>query len=67
MIQIVSESKYAVLSPDNRISTGREQLNFVDDTFSEKHSNFADAFSDECAPFIEIFGCNMYTPLQVRV
>ena len=46
MIQIVYESKYTVLHPDNMISTGGKQLDFVDDTFSENHSSFADASSD---------------------
>ena len=64
MIQIVSGSKYAVLDPDNRISTDGEQLEFVDDTFGEIDSSFADAFRDECAPFIGVFGCDMRAPLQ---
>jgi hypothetical protein len=64
MIQIVSRSKYAVLDADNRISTSREQLDFVDDTFSENDSSFADTWPDECAPFIGIFGCDMRAPLQ---
>ena len=67
MIQIVSGSKYAVLDPDNKISTGREQLDFVDDTFGENDSSFADTFPDECAPCIGVFGCDMRAPLQGKI
>jgi hypothetical protein len=67
MIQIVSGSKYAVLDPNIRISTGREQLDFVDDTFGENDSSFADTFPDECAPCIGVFGCDMRAPLQGKI
>ena len=63
MIQIVSGSCYAVLDPDNRLEGNfGEQTNFVEKVFDRK--SLAEAFPDECSPFVGLFGCTMKAPFE---
>ena len=65
VIQIVSGSKYAILDPDERVSsdgTFGAMIDFVTDRF--ENVSFLKAYPDECAPFMDPFGCTMTTAFQ---
>ena len=67
IMQIVSGSKYAILDPDERVSAPKQfgdQVDFVSDSFGDEGRCFRDAYPDECAPFLGLFGCTMKEPLK---
>eukprot|EP00439_Symbiodinium_sp_Y106_P031436 s6671_g3.t1 len=67
IMQIVSGSKYAILDPDERVSAPKQfgdQVDFVNDGFGDEERCFRDAYPDECAPFLGLFGCTMKEPLK---
>ena len=68
VIQIVSGTKYAILDPDERVSSSQvygDRIDFETEQFGGK--SFADSFPDECAPFRDFFGCTMDAPFDGTV